>query len=135
MTDNLKQSVQEVDKGLARSWIDLSTNVRTLAEGLMLKAAGTELADDAGHLSTEASRLCDHVERLHEDVLDLIENIETRVPVRELETPPPVTHEAVEKEKIQIQRESHELRSDFKDIIKALFLWRDDPVQRARDKQ
>ncbi len=28
----------------------------------------------------------------------------------------------------------HELRSGYRDIIKALFMWKDDPVERARDK-
>jgi hypothetical protein len=41
----------------------------------------------------------------------------------------------IEKESIEIQRESHELRSDFKDIIKALFMWRDDPEERVRERR
>ena len=135
MTDNLQESVNEVDKDLAHSWIDLSANVRSLAADLKLKAAGTELAGDASHLSEEASRLCEHVERLHADVLDLLENIESRVPLHEPDdSRQNIESGEVEKESIQIQRESHELRSDFKDVIKALFMWRDDPVERVREK-
>ncbi len=134
MTDNLKQSFAEVDKDLSHSWIDLSANVRDLASDLKLKAAGTTLAGDADHLSNETSRLCDHVERLHADVIDLLENIEARVPVQKSANPSDVACDDVEKEKIQIQRESHELRSDFKDVLKALFMWRDDPVERVRGK-
>lgn len=136
MTDNLKQRVEEVDKDLAHSWIDLSTKVRDLAADLKLKSAGTPLSSDANHLSQETSRLCDHVERLHSDVIDLLENIESRVPIQELDADPSnIPNDDVEKETIQIQRESHELRSDFKDVLKALFMWRDDPVERIREKQ
>jgi|TARA_B110000037_G_scaffold222057_1_gene295342 hypothetical protein len=134
MAENLKQSVEEVDKDLAHSWINLSANVRNLASDLKLKAAGTFLAGDADHLSNETSRLCEHVERLHTDMIDLlenVENVETHGSIQEAD----VTCEDVEKEKIQIQRENHELRSDFKDIIKALFMWRDDPVERVRKKK
>lgn len=131
MAENLKQSVAEVDKDLAHSWINLSANVRNLASDLKLKAAGTFLAGDADHLSNETSRLCEHVERLHTDVIDLLENVEARGSIQESD----VACEDVEQEKIQIQRESHELRSDFKDVIKALFMWRDDPVERVREKR
>ena len=131
MAENLKQSVEEVDKDLAHSWINLSANVRNLASDLKLKAAGTFLAGDANHLSNETSRLCEHVERLHTDVIDLLENVETRGSIQESD----VACEDVEQEKIQIQRENHELRSDFKDVIKALFMWRDDPVERVREKR
>jgi hypothetical protein len=41
----------------------------------------------------------------------------------------------VDLEKIQIQREKHELRNDFKDVLKALFMWVDDPVDRVRGKR
>jgi len=136
MTDNLKHNVEELDKDLSHSWIDLSSNVRTLASDLKLKAAGTSLAADADHLSQEASRLCDHVERIHADVIDLLETLETRVPIqRSNEDESDVSCDDVEKEKIQIQRESHELRSDFKDVLKALFMWVDDPKERVKAKK
>lgn len=35
---------------------------------------------------------------------------------------------------IQIEREHHTLKPEFKDILKALFLWRDDPAKVTRDK-
>ncbi len=136
MTDNLKQRVDEVDKDLSHSWVDLSSTVRDLASDLKLKAAGTSLAGDANHLSQETARLCDHVERIHRDVIDLLENIETHIPLNGSDrNPPDVADEEVHREEIQIQRESHELRSDFKDVLKALFMWRDDPVERVREKR
>lgn len=36
---------------------------------------------------------------------------------------------------IEIEREAHTLKADLKDVIKALFMWKDDPAERARDKQ
>lgn len=139
MKDNLKTSVDELDKDLSHSWIELSDKVRDLARDLKLKAAGSEFASDAEHLSQQTSRLCDHVEKLHADVIDLVENIEDRVPLPEPDglsgpkSDPDVDN--VEKEKINIQRESHELRNDFKDVLKALFMWVDDPKERVRDKK
>lgn len=136
MNDKLKHSTEELDRDLSPSWIELGSKVRTLASDLKLKAAGTPLAGDADHLSQQTSRLCDHVERIHADVIDLLENLETRIPLRDSNggSSDPACDD-VEKEKIQIQRESHELRSDFKDVIKALFMWRDDPEERVKNKR
>lgn len=136
MNDDLKNNLAEVDKDLSISWIDLTDNVRDLAADLKLKTAGTIFATEADHLSSQTSRLCDHVAKLHADVIDLIEKIETRLPLPEsdatkTEIPDP---EALDQEKIQIQREKHELRKDFKDVLKALFMWVDDPKERLKSK-
>lgn len=136
MSDNLQHSFEEIDKDLASSWIDLSSEVRMLAADIKLKAAATELASDAEQLSQKASRLCDHVERIHTDVIDLLENIETRIPdISRSGFDESVDTDEVEKEQIQVQRESHEMRSDFKDVLKALFMWVDDPKERVREKK
>ena len=140
MSNNLKESFREIDRDLDHSWIDLSTRVRELAAGLKLKAAGTILAPDADHLSQEVSQLCGHVERLHADVIDLLANLESQLPLSVSERSAngrlgDLDCSDVEKESIQIQREHHELRNDFKDVIKALFLWRDNPVERVREKR
>ncbi|MBB5352463.1 hypothetical protein HNR46_002709 [Haloferula luteola] len=37
-------------------------------------------------------------------------------------------------ESVQIEREHHVPSSDFMDVVKALFMWRDDPVERVRQK-
>ena len=136
MNDDLKNNLTEIDKDLSNSWIELSEKVRDLATDLKLKTAGTIFATEADHLSSQTSRLCEHVTKFHTDVIDLIENIETRLPLPESdsadsETPDP---EALDQEKIQIQREKHELRNDFKDILKALFMWVDDPHERLKSK-
>jgi hypothetical protein len=137
MNDHLKNNLAEVDKDLSNSWIELSEKVRDLAADLKLKTAGTIFATEADHLSNQTCRLCDHVAKLHADVIDLIENIETHLPLPEsdAEKPTPITDlNALDQEEIQIQREKHELRNDFKDILKALFMWVDDPKERLREK-
>ncbi len=142
MSDELRKNFQDIDKDLSHSWIDLSEKVRNLSASLKLKAAGTDLSPDAEKLSGETARLCDHIERMHADVIDLLENIDTRIPIHESslegggysDSRTQETDE-VEKEKIQIQRESHELRSDFKDVLKALFMWVDDPKERVKAKE
>jgi len=35
---------------------------------------------------------------------------------------------------IQIEREHHTPKAEFKDVLKALFMWRDDPATVAKDK-
>ncbi len=69
-------------------------------------------------------------------MIDLLDNLETRIPLSDGGEPQsdPSTDE-VERERIQIQRESHELRSDFKDVLKALFMWVDDPKERVKLKK
>jgi len=137
MADDLQKSVNQLDKDLSNSWMELSERVRTLAADLKLKTAGTEIGAEAEHLSTQAALLCDHVSKLHEDVTDLVENIETRVPLigSEGAQPAKTAVDEIERETIQIQRESHELRNDFKDILKALFMWKDDPEERIKEKK
>lgn len=137
---DLKQSIEELDCDLSPTWLELGSRVSGLAASLKLKAAGTELAGAADHLSQETDRLCNHVKHLHADVLDLVKNLESRIPLPLADasadrSATEVPHDEVQKESIQIQRETHELRNSFKDILKALFMWVDDPVERVRDKK
>jgi hypothetical protein len=134
MTDNLQHSFEKIDKHLAPSWIELSDRVRNLAAAMKTKAAGTALSADADHLSQETDRLCGHVERIHAEVIDLVDKLEAQFPLPEPDAQSnPLKSEEVDHEYNRIQRENHELRADFKDVLKALFLWRDDPNDRARD--
>ena len=137
MSDNAKSNFEEVDKDLSTSWLELSDNVRDLAADLKLKTAGSQFAAETDHLSQQTARLCDHVAKLHSDVIDLVENMETHIPLPESDSEKErriADMDEVDKEKIQIQRESHELRDNFKDVLKALFMWVDDPKDRIRKK-
>jgi len=132
MSEDLQHSIKEIDKDLAHSWIELSDRVRDLSAALKLKAAGTALAADADHLAQEADRLCGHVERIHADVNDLVGKLEMQAPLPEPDVQAPQKSEVTDLDWVRIQRENHELRTDFKDVLKALFLWRDDPADRSR---
>ena len=35
---------------------------------------------------------------------------------------------------IELQREEHEFKADLKDILKAVFMWKDSPRERVRNK-
>ncbi len=131
MNEDLQQSIEEIDKDLALSWIELSDRVRVLSAALKLKAAGTNLAADADHLAQEAARLCGHVEHIHAGVNDLVGKLEMQNPLPELDAPARLESELTELEWMRIQRENHELRTDFMDVLKALFMWRDEPRDRS----
>jgi hypothetical protein len=131
MSEKLKHRMEEIDKDLAHSWIELSDRVRDLSAALKVKAAGTALAADADHLAQEADHLCGHVERIHADVNDLVAKLEIQIPLLEPDVPASPKSELTEMEWARIQRENHELRGDFKDVLKALFMWRDDPADRV----
>lgn len=132
MDDHIKHSISEIDRDLAPSWIELNDRVRDLSASLKLKAAGTSLAAEADHLAQETARLCSHVENLHADVIELVNKLEAQIPFPEPDTRiAPVQSEEVEREYTRIQRENHELRADFMDVLKALFMWRDDPKDRS----
>ena len=131
MDTPLDQTVSELDRDLSTEWIELSQNVRHLANRLETKAAGTVLAADATQLSNETSRLCDHLERIHRDVEALLVELDEKLPALD-SLPPNVDADEVQREAIQIHRETHELRADFKDSIKALFMWQDNPVTRVK---
>ncbi|MGJ8633469.1 MAG: hypothetical protein ACSHX7_06070 [Luteolibacter sp.] len=134
MNDNMKESADELSKDLSNSWIELSKNVRNLADELAGKARETSLATDAEKLATQATSLCNHVDRLHADAIDLLQNMDNKAYIPST-SGSSTEREEVLKEAIQVNREHHEGRSDFKDVLKALFMWRDDPAERVRSKE
>ncbi len=129
MDTTLQQACAEV----APEWIELSGRVRELASKMKNNATGTHLAQDAGALAADAGLLCDHVDRLHADVKMLIERLDDEA-ARSRNTVNTDASE-IDKASIQIQRETHEIRPDVLDVIKALFMWRDDPEERLRTKE
>lgn len=137
MSNTLQESIEEIDKDLSKSWIELSAKVHEQAAGLSQRAADTTLSAEAAILSQQISKLCDHVEHIHADVADFLKKIDASLPLPENDgaTPPPVDDGEVKDEMIQIQRETHEIKADFRDVVKALFMWRDDPAERVRDKK
>ena len=41
---------------------------------------------------------------------------------------------AIDQAAIELQREEHEFKASFKDILKAAFMWKDSPKERVRHK-
>ena len=138
MDPAFEKSCEIIDRDLSAEWLDLSSRVRQLALDLSNKAHGTELQQEANELTNEASKLCNHVERLHGEVASLLSELGEQVPLPEHETRTEHSREEdrdIDHENLQIRREQHELRADFRDVLKALFMWKDDPVERTRGKK
>ena len=124
----------KVDEELSTEWLKLSSQVRKLADDLQIKASGSPLAGDAAHLNSELGKLCGHLERIHRDLGRLIAGPDTAEPVIG-SVHPDLQSEEVQREAVRIHQRNHEIRADFKDIIKALFMWQEDPVARIREKK
>lgn len=133
MEKNIEHTYREISKDLDTRWIELSQELRHLSAALTAKAADSPLLTDLETLTGKTELLCEHVERIHQDVLDLLANLDTR-----LEPPsasPDLPEEEIAQEKIQIQNEQHDAQANFKDIIKALFMYVDDPKERVAQKK
>lgn len=85
------------------------------------------LADtEAGHPLAEPAR---ELLAIHTEIRDLLlDHFEESTVASADEARPEVVQAA-----IQIEREAHTLKAEFMDILKALFMWKDDPVERARN--
>jgi len=127
MTADFHEASSEISRELSPQWLELSSRVRRLA--IETQSTGSSGAA----LAAEALRLCDHVERLHSDVEQLLVTLHTDdIHGTPLETLPPPPIEAIDEANIQIQDEMHQ-KSDLSHVIKALFMWKDDPVKRVRE--
>lgn len=125
-TPDLLEASNEVSRDLSPKWLELSAHVRRLA--------GEHASGPATALANEARLLCDHVERLHFDVEQLLVSLESEsgplagtLEARDHES------SAIDLANLRIQEEMHE-KSDIKKVIKALFMWKDDPVERVRER-
>jgi hypothetical protein len=137
MNQDLQDVYAEVDRELSPQWLKTSKLVRELSTNLETEATGTPLAASAQELAANVGKLCDHLERLHSDVEQLLgrfDDPEIPVEYRYDGDSAEIPEEEVQKENIQIQREMHQ-QSDLQHIIKALFMWKDDPTDRVREKK
>jgi hypothetical protein len=125
----MQTNLEEAESDLSAEWMTLSSKVHTLVSRLNEKAHGTHLEADTLELLGETTLLCDHLMRLHREVGNLLTE-----PDDKLSESTTVDLDDIQREAIQIHREAHELRADFKDIIKALFMWQDDPAERVLKK-
>lgn len=122
MTTSLDKAKQE----MAPQWVELTKSVRDHASACL---DGSESNDATTALAEEALRLCDHVDRLHADLGELLTALDATGdsgPGRD-----PDARE-IDMAAIETQRETHETSDSPRDILKALLMWRDDPAERVR---
>ncbi|MFT4177545.1 MAG: hypothetical protein QM627_12945 [Luteolibacter sp.] len=140
MDPAFEKSCEIIDQDLASEWIELCTRVRQAALELSTKAQNTAFADEANALALDIGQLTQHVERLHADIQGLLHEMEEQMELPEHPDPtvnrrPVAEGPEIDEENIQIRREQHEMRADFRDVLKALFMWKDDPVERTKGRK
>jgi len=98
---------------------------RRLREAEADTTAALEAAGDDHPVAAPARRLM----AVHREIRELLlDSCEVPAPVPgSPEADPRVALEAV-----RIEREAHQLKPEFKDVLKALFMWKDDPVERVK---
>ncbi len=128
MSDNLETVQNNVRQDLSSKWLSLSSQVRERARTLQSKTVGTELSAETEALAQDAGELCAHFDRVHADVGKLLTmlqdgNLIYRESGSELDSTS--THKQV----LIAQENDHKENDSVKDVIKALFMWRDDPAE------
>jgi len=109
-------------------WLELCGRIRGQA-GEMMNAETVPEGERVRTLARDVLELCAHVESMHKEMTSML---------NALESASGVTADAKSKDHeidiaaIEIQRETHELRADPLDILKALLMWRDDPAERLK---
>jgi hypothetical protein len=128
MDTNLENARDEICQELSSKWLVLSNQVRQQALSLKSRTVGTALSGEASALAQDSEKLCGHFERLHGDLeklLKLLSDEETEL--GQVQSAPVATESA--RQAIQAQDKDHRKSDDLKDVIKALFMWRDNPVR------
>ncbi len=122
MTNSLRKAKEE----LGPKWVELSESVRHYAAA-SLENPGDEQA--LKELAAEALTLCEHVDRLHSDLGDLLESLENAEGTSKGDGP---DEREIDMAAVETQRETHEMSSNPIDVLKALLMWRDDPAERVK---
>jgi hypothetical protein len=121
----------------SESWQQLAINVETQARALRGLAEGTPLAAQAADLARDAGHLASQIERLAAAAPAFLTHLGQ--PESPESPEPPATDPKLEaeihREMLQIQRETHDGNVELMDIVKALFMWRDDPAERVRERK
>ena len=133
MDNSTENVISDVNHELSSEWIVLSNRVRSRLQEVHAMASGTPVEAELALLAADTSKICDHIERIHSNVGQLLSELDEKPSEPEPATPT-VEPTEVQLGAIQIQRETHELDQDFKGIIKALFMWKDDPAEKAKEK-
>ncbi len=124
---NLEIAKKELCQDLSSRWLTLSDQVRQQSISLKSRTVGTALNAEATTLADDSEKLCAHFERLHGDVEKLLEilGIEEDLPT-ETHLDPTLPEDA--SRLIISQDHDHQISDNLKDVVKALFMWRDTPA-------
>lgn len=118
----------------SESWQQFAINVETQARALRDLAEGSPLAAQAADLARDAGRLASQIERLAAAAPAFLTHLGQPEPPEPPATDPKLEAE-IHREMLQIQRETHDGNVELMDIVKALFMWRDDPAERVRGRK
>ena len=121
MNDTLEKTKEDI----APRWVELSQSVRRYAAS-SLEKPGDENAAKA--LASEALALCDHVDRLHDDLRGLLGALEAGDVAKKKSEP---TEDEIDMAAVEEHHETHETPDEPLDILKALLMWRNDPADRV----
>jgi len=133
MDPNLENARDEICQELSSKWLVLSDQVRQQALSLKSRTVGTALSGEASALAQDSEKLCEHFERLHGDVEKLLKLLSDGEAESDQTQSAPVATEAA-RQAIQAQDKDHRKSDDLKDVIKALFMWRDDPAKNRQSE-
>ena len=126
-------AAQSLDAIVSPQATRLCKHVRLLATGLRDRTDATPLAAETLVLANEVESLCDYIDHLHGSVETLLVQRDVDASSLEAEGEGEGETNAEQGKAKEIQRETHQFNPGAKDIVKALFMWRDSPQERLRD--
>jgi hypothetical protein len=130
MNTNIYPIRREIGNELASQWLKLSAEVRQRVEHLKLLSSGTNIESQALNLHQDTLLLCDHFDKLHSNVQDFLALLDQESLPREAPSfATPVMNSESCAQSIKTQEKEHEQSDGLKDVIKALFMWRDDTTE------
>lgn len=109
--------------------MNLTDKVRGQADAV-LGSEGRIDPDELRDFARNALALCEHAGRVHKEMTRMIDGFGDPQSIAEKDR----SHE-IDLAAIETQRETHELKADPFDVLKALLMWRDDPADRLRKRE
>lgn len=131
MNQDIKDAFTDVDRELSPQWFHVTQAVKSMAADLAADAIGSLLEARAQQLADETAKLCEHVDRVHHNVQNLLN--QSGSDIRFADNKTTEKDDVVLEEILETQKEMHR-ESSVPQIIKALFMWKDDPTERASQR-
>jgi hypothetical protein len=113
------------------NWRSLAQLIHHQASTIRDLTANTPFASQTAELAQNTRALADQIEHLADAAPAWTSHL-----TQPADQPPsPATLDEINREMIQIQRETHNAPTELMDIVKALFMWRDTPAERIRERR